>query len=112
MLIKAREKDAFKHALESKMMPSDEKLLKKIAVTQNLIMEKEEILLGFRDLGYDLGGVQNNMLENIHTRFSFANSRNRKVFMELEEDLKEVKESYQEFKVQNTQSRNRELDER
>ncbi len=112
MLVNARKKDTFKHALETKMMQSDENLLKKIAVTQNLIMEKEDILLGFRDLGYDLGGVQNNMLENIHTRFSFANSQNRKVFMELEEDLKEVKESYQEFKKQNTQSRNLELDER
>jgi hypothetical protein len=112
LLMKARDKDTFKHALETKMMPADEKLLKKIAETQRAIRDKEEILSTFRDQGYDLTGVQNQIIGNIHTRFSFANTKNQQLFLELEEDLKEVKESYQAFSVQKQYSRSTELDER
>jgi hypothetical protein len=112
VLMKARDKDTFKHAIETKMMPADEKLLRKIAETQRAIREKEEILSNFRDHGYDLGGIQNHIIDNIYTRFSFANTKNQNMFLTLDEDLKEVKESYQTFKVQKMYSRNSELDER
>jgi len=102
----------FKHATETQMLPADEKLLGKIAETQKLIKQKEHILSVFRDHGYDLGGVQNNILENIYTRFSFANTHNQNMLLELNEDLKEVKESYQEFKVQKQYTKNSQLDER
>lgn len=94
------------------MLPADEKLLGKIAETQKLIKQKEQILSVFRDHGYDLGGVQNNILENIYTRFSFANTHNQNMLLELNEDLKEVKDSYQEFKVQKQYTKNSQLDER
>ena len=112
VMIRARDKNTIKVAVESSILPTDEKLFKKIAATQNLIIEKEEILANFKDFGYDLGGVQNQMLENIHTKFSFANTKNRNTFIELEEDLKQIKDSYKEFQVQKKYSKNQELDER
>lgn len=111
--MKTRHKDTFKVAMEENIMPSDEKLLKKIASTQKLIREKEGILGSFRDTGYDLGGVQNSVIENIYTRFSFNNSKNQQTFLELQEDLKEVKDSYKDFKVQKQyKGKSSQLDER
>jgi hypothetical protein len=112
VLMNARDKDTFKHAIETRMLPADEKLLRKIAETQNAIREKEEILSEFRGHGYDLGGTQNQIINNIYTRFSLANTKNQKMFLALDEDLKQVQESYQTFKVQKQYTRNTELDQR
>ena len=111
-IMKTREVNTFKVAMEAQMLPLDEKLLSKIAETQKAIRKKEEILASFRDHGYDLGGVQNSIIDNIYTRFSFANTHNQNLFLELNEDLKSVKDSYQEFRVQKQYTHNVVLEER
>lgn len=112
LLMHTRDKDTFKVALESNVMPADERLLKKIAATQRAIREKEEILSNFREHGYELGGTQNHIIDNIYTRFSFANTKNQNLFLELGDDLKQVQESYKTFQIQKNYQRNAMVDER
>lgn len=86
--------------------------MKKIQATQTLIQEREQILSEFRDLGYDLGGLQNQMLSNIHTKFTIGTNSTQRTMMLLEENISKIKEDYSKVQGQKQIKRDHELDQR
>ena len=94
------------------MLPEDQKIMKQIQATQSLIQEKEQIMSEFRELGYDLSGLQNQMLNNIHSRFTMGSSSTQKTMMLLDENIVKIKEDYVKVQTQKQYKRDTELDQR